>query len=127
MQSTTAACWFGATERTRPSAHLFLLGKDYHLGDLLSFTAVLAEYRRQIRPEHLLVGYPDPPLGRILEHNPLIDELLYGTAQDVMATVRARFGDALVLHDLRILPVARAMLRAWRRRRPWLYYHDLWL
>ena len=60
--------------RTRLSAHLFLLGRDYHLGDLLSFTAVLAAYRRQIRPEHLVVGYPDPLLGRILEHNPLIDE-----------------------------------------------------
>jgi hypothetical protein len=108
-------------------AHLFLLGKDYHLGDLLSFTAVLATYRRQIGPEYLIVGYPDPLLGRILEHNPLIDELLYGTAHDVMATVRARFEDAVVLHDLRILPVAAAMLRAWRRRLPWLYYRDLWL
>src|SRR6266516_7994500 len=95
---------------TRPSAHLFLLGTDYHLGDLLWFTAVLAEYRRQIRPEYLLVGYPNPQLGRILEHNPLIDELLYDAARDVLVTVRARFGDALVLHDLRDVPIALAML-----------------
>ena len=113
--------------KVRPSTHVFLLGKDYHLGDLLWLTVVLAEYRRQLEPGKLLVGCPNRPISRILEHNPLIDELVYGPANDIRASLRRRYGTDLVLHDLRVVPLAGAMLRAWRRRLPWLYYRDLWL
>jgi hypothetical protein len=112
---------------TQFSTHLFLLGKDYHLGDLLWFTAVLAEYRRQVQPDHVLVGCPDRPISRILEHNPLIDEILYGRGSSIRRAAQDRFGKKLVLHDLRILPIAATMIRRWRHRLPWLYYRDLWL
>jgi hypothetical protein len=108
------------------STHLFLLGRDYHLGDLLWFTTVLAEYRRQVQPEHVLVGCPDRPISRILEHSPLIDQILYGRGSSIRRTARDRFGEELVLHDLRILPIAVTMIRRWRHRLPWLYYRDLW-
>jgi hypothetical protein len=111
----------------QPDAHLFLLGKDYHLGDLLWFTAVLAAYRRQFLPDVLLVGCPDRPISRILEHNPLIDTLLYGEAHHVAAAAHELCRGGVVVRDLRPLPVAAAMLRTWRARRPWLYYRDLWL
>lgn len=52
---------------TRQSTHLFLIGQDYHLGDLLRSTAVLAEYRRQVRPDRLVVACPDRAISRILE------------------------------------------------------------
>ncbi len=112
----------------RPSVHLFVLGNDYHLGDLLWFTAVIAEYRRQLEPERLLVACPDRAISRILEHNPAIDELIYyGRDAHVVAGARARYGGALVLHDLRPVPIAWSMVRSWRYRWPWLYYRDLWL
>ncbi len=113
--------------RKSPVAHLFLLGKDYHLGDLLWLTVVLSAYRRQIQPDVLLVGCPDRTISRILEHSPLIDTLLYGEAQAIVAAVRERYGRDLRVHDLRPLPLAMAMLRAWRSRPPWRYYRDLWL
>jgi ADP-heptose:LPS heptosyltransferase len=103
-----------------PSTHLFLVGKDYHLGDLLWLTAVLAEYRRRRDPHRLVVGCPDRPISRILEHNPLIDSLLYDAT-------RWQLGPDAVVYDLRPLPVARAMIMQWRRYLPWLYYRDLWL
>jgi hypothetical protein len=110
------------------SVHLFVLGKDYHLGDLLWFTAVIAEYRRQQAPGRLLVACPDRALSRILEHNPLIDELIYyGRDARVVPDARARYGSALVVHDLRPLPIAWTMVRSWRHHLPWLYYRDLWL
>lgn len=105
------------------ATHLFLLGADYHLGDLLWLTAVLAEYRRQVRPARLAVGCPDRPIGRILEHNPLLDDLRYGDPGRLRAAARAR-GE--VVRDLRPLPLARAMLRDWRHHWPWVYYRDLW-
>lgn len=106
---------------------MFLLGEDYHLGDLLWLTAVLAEYRRQYSPERLLVGLPDRPVSRILERNPLIDELRYGEAGPLLRAARAAFGRQLFVRDLRPLALARAMLRDWRHYWPWLYYRDLWL
>lgn len=112
--------------KTEPS-HLFLLGKDYHLGDLLWLTAVLTEYRRQVRPDHLLVGCPDRPISRILEHNPLIDELLYGEGDRLLAETRRRSVVAPIIHDLRPLSLAIAMLRDWHHHWPWLYYRDLWM
>jgi ADP-heptose:LPS heptosyltransferase len=107
--------------------HLFLLGRDYHLGDLLWFTAVLAAYRRRFRPHAVLVGCPDLPISRILEHNPAIDEVRYGEGHAILAAARARLGASLVVHDLRALPIAAAMVSQWGHRRPWLYYRDLWL
>lgn len=109
------------------TAHLFLVGEDYHLGDLLWLTVVLGAYRAQHQPARLLVGCPDRPISRILEQNPLIDELLYGEPARIRAAALARFGASLVIRDLRPLPLALGMLRAWRRRWPWLYYRDLWL
>ncbi|MCC6177633.1 MAG: hypothetical protein IT305_20215 [Chloroflexi bacterium] len=119
----------GPGEPARPATgvHLFLLGYDYHLGDLLWLTPVLAEYRRQARPAHLLVGCPDRPISRILEGNPSIDELLYGEPDELARSAHACFGSALVLHDLRPVALAEAMLRDWRHHWPWLYYRDLWL
>lgn len=109
------------------AVHLFLLGKDYHLGDLLWLTPVLDQYRRQIKPPYLVVACPDRSISRILEHNPLIDALLYGDSAQVLAGARARYGSSLVLRDLRPPALARGMLRDWRYRLPWLYYRDLWL
>lgn len=108
------------------SAHLFILGEDYHLGDLLWFTSVLAQYRRRLAPEYILLGCPDRPISRILEHNPLLDELVYGRGSSIRTAQRRRFGRSLVEHDLRMLPIAVTMVRQWRRRLPWLYYRDLW-
>jgi hypothetical protein len=108
-------------------AHLFLLGNDYHLGDLLWLTVVAAEYRRQIQPQSLVVGCPDRRVNRILERDPLIDEVVYGPADFTLTTVQARFGEELVVHDLRPLPIGLAMVRHWRQRLPWFYYRDLWL
>jgi hypothetical protein len=107
--------------------HLFLLGKDYHLGDMLWLTAVLSAYRRQIRPAVLLVGCPDKPISRILEQSPPIDGLFYGEARAIVADVRQRHGRDLLVHDLRPLHMATTMLRDWRFRLPWHYYRDLWL
>lgn len=104
-----------------PGTSVFVLGTDYHLGDLLWFTAVLAEYRRQRRPERVIVAVPDRPIDRILEHSPLIDELV------PHGSVPANHGGLVRYHDLRPFPIARAMLRDWRHRLPWLYYRDLWL
>ena len=112
---------------TNKHAHLFLLGEDYHLGDLLWLTAVLAEYRQQRQPERLLVGCPDRAIIRILERNPLIDELRYGQADHLLQDARGQFGAGLLVRDLRPLAVARTMLRDWRHHWPWLYYRDLWL
>ncbi|MGI8827492.1 MAG: glycosyltransferase family 9 protein [Chloroflexota bacterium] len=111
----------------RNSTHLFLVGRDYHLGDLLWLTAVLAEYRRQIQPARIVVACPNRPIARILEHNPWIDGLLRGEASSILAAARKGFGPEIVLHDLRILPLGVAMVREWRYRLPWLYYRDLWL
>jgi hypothetical protein len=111
----------------RPVVHMFLLGRDYHLGDLLWLTAVLAAYRREIGPEILVVGCPDRPISRILEHNPLIDALFFGDARAIVYAARERYGGVLRIHNLRPLPLAVAMVRAWRSRLPWLYYRDLWL
>jgi hypothetical protein len=108
------------------SVHLFLAGRDYHLGDLLWLTAVLAEYRRQVEPRCLLLGVPDRPISRILEHNPLIDELLLGEPGSLLLAARQRFSRDLVVHDLRPPALAVAMMRDWRHHLPWLYYRDLW-
>jgi ADP-heptose:LPS heptosyltransferase len=107
--------------------HLFVLGKDYHLGDLLWLTVVLAAYRRQHHPEALLLMCPDRPISRILEQNPLIDTLIYAEARGGLTAVRTRYGAGLVVHDLRPGSLAVAMLRAWRQRRPWHYYLSMWL
>lgn len=107
--------------------HLFVVGRDYHLGDLLWLTAVLAQYRRQVKPPRLIVGAPDRPITRILEHNPVVDALLYGEGRSLVPKARAALGQPLVLHDLRVLPLGIAMVRQWRHRLPWLYYRDLWL
>ncbi|MGN6757685.1 MAG: glycosyltransferase family 9 protein [Thermomicrobiales bacterium] len=109
------------------STHLFLLGADYHLGDLLWLTAVLDEYRRQRQPARLVVGCPDRAISRILERNPLIDDLRYGEGDQLRAAMTARYGPDLLINDLRPLPVALRMLRDWRHHWPWLYYRDLWL
>jgi hypothetical protein len=113
--------------KTSADIHLFLLGRDYHLGDLLWFTTVLRAYRQQRQPRLLLVGCPDRPVSRILEHNPLIDELRYGQPRPLLRASRAQFGLNLLVHDMRPLTVARVMLRDWRHHWPWLYYRDLWL
>lgn len=113
--------------RTQPTAHVFLIGRDYHLGDLLWLTAVLAEYRRQMVPDIVLVGCPDRPISRILEACPTIDTVLFGEAGAIKHRVRQRYGTQMVLHDLQPLPLALAMVEAWRSRLPWLYYRDLWL
>lgn len=113
--------------RKRDGAHLFLIGRDYHLGDLLWLTAVLAEYRRQVQPGCLLLGLPDRPISDILDRNPVIDEMMRGASDDILTVARHRFGHDLVLHDLRMLPIALAMIRDWRHHLPPLYYRDLWL
>jgi len=106
---------------------LFLLGKDYHLGDLLWLTAVIAEYRRQKEPATVIVGCPDRPVNRILERSPIIDEVIYGSAVSEIRRDVARRGGRLVVHDLRPNSLALAMLKDSRYRLPWLYYRDLWM
>ncbi len=106
--------------------HLFLLGDDYHLGDLLWLTPVLGQYRRELGPLTLVVGCPDRPINRILEGSPVVDALLYGDADRLLRETRRRFGDALVVRDLRPFSLASTMLREWRQRAPWLYFYDLW-
>ena len=100
--------------QTQPTAHLFLVGKDYHLGDLLWLTAVLAEYRRQMAPDLLLVGCPDRSISRILEACPVIDTVLFGEARAIEPSVRQRHAGQVVVHDLQPWSLARAMLEAWR-------------
>lgn len=105
---------------------VFVLGRDYHLGDLLWLTAVLQTYRRQCRPSSVTIVCPDRPISRILENNPLIDRIVYGDAR-TFVTVTGASDLLLRVHDLRMLPIAAAMIRGWKRRTPWLYYRDLWL
>jgi hypothetical protein len=106
---------------------LFILGADYHLGDLLWFTAVLRAFRAAHASVLLVVCLPDREISRILEHNPAVDELRYGDPEGVRSDLQRRFGPRLTVHDLRSLPIARAMVGQWRRYLPWLYYRDLWL
>lgn len=112
---------------THPKVSVFLLGKDYHLGDLLWLTAVLRAYRTQRVPAAVLVVCPDRPISRILEHNPLIDDLRFGEPSAVLDAIRTQYPAPLQVHDLRVAPLGMAMVRQWRRRLPWLYYRDLWL
>ena len=109
------------------SCHLFILGGDYHLGDLLWFTTVLRTYRRQVKPTCVIVNVPDRGISRILEGTPLIDELVYGSAEAAREAVRERAGRHLVVHDLRMVPIGLDMVRRRRERAPWRYYRDLWL
>jgi hypothetical protein len=106
--------------------HLFVVGSDYHLGDLLWLTAFLGEYREQVQPERLLFVCPDRPANRILEGNPLIDDLRFGDPSRLRDAIVREVGCALVVRDLRPAPLARLMLREWRHHWPWLYYRDLW-
>lgn len=106
---------------------LFLLGNDYHLGDLLWLTPVLAEYARQRNPGSLIVGCPDRDLSRILENAPPIDRIIYGSPHVILHRLRTEFGSELDVHDLRMVPVAIRMLQEWRYHLPWLYYWDLWV
>ena len=99
----------------------FRLGKDYHLGDLLWLTAVIAEYRRQRRPGRVVVECPDLPINRILERSPVVDDVCYWGERSESDGVNYD------IYDLRPLALARAMVRDWQYRRPWLYYRDLWL
>ncbi len=108
------------------STHLFILGGDYHLGDLLWFTAVLRDFRRKVQPEHVIVTVPDRPISHILQYNPLIDELRHHQV-DALRNAHLHSDTEAVLHDLRPAAIGRAMMRQWRRRLPWLYYRDLWL
>ena len=101
---------------------VFVLGRDYHLGDLLWLTAVIKWYRRQRSPARVRISIPDSPIGRILEHCEVVDEIEYRSPR-VAPVVRA--GERL--HDLRIVPLGWAMIREWRRCLPWRYYRDLWL
>lgn len=109
-----------------PQTSLFLVGGDYHLGDLLWLTCVLDEYRRGRHPGRLLLGCPDRGITDILEGNPAIDVLLRGEPEAILRWARRRYGRDLVVHDLRVLPIALDMLRRWKERPPWLYYRDLW-
>jgi len=123
---------FDNEDETKPNlfmirSALFILGGDYHLGDLLWFTAVLGEYRRVNRPRLLMVNVPDRAVNRILEHNPTIDELSYSRPDVARADAVGRFGGEVVVHDLRPVPIAFDMISQWRQRMPWLYYRDLWL
>jgi hypothetical protein len=106
---------------------LFILGSDYHLGDLLWFTSVLRDYREKFRTSRVLVTLPDRPISRILERNPAIDEIAYGDPSRVRDGAERRFGPDLTVHDLRPLPIGIAMVGDWRQRLPWLYYRDLWV
>jgi hypothetical protein len=114
----------GAPAASR-SVGLFIVGRDYHLGDLLWLTAVLRAYREMRSPERIVVALPDRPISRVLELCPLIDEL---TFMDDLKSVRAsQFGERVEVIDLRPAKLAVRMVREWRRRLPWLYYRDLWL
>ncbi len=107
---------------------VFRVGDDYHLGDLLWLTAVLAHYRRVRRPTSVVLALPDRDISRILGHNHVIDRLIYlsrGSPADPCAT--AGTPGSVVLHDLRPLPLALGMIKQWRRRLPWEYYWDLWM
>jgi Glycosyltransferase family 9 (heptosyltransferase) len=105
----------------------FLLGHDYHLGDLLWLTSVLATYRRLRNPSSLAVCLPDRDISRILEYNPAVDHLLYGDSWTAEALSGAGLDPRTSVHDLRPMPIARGMLRDWGHHLPWLYYRDLWL
>jgi hypothetical protein len=105
---------------------LFLLGNDYHLGDLLWLTPVLARYRAEKRTQCIVVGLPDRDISRILEHAPSIDRIIYGTPTEIFTCVRHELGRSVVVEDLRLVPVAVRMIRDWRRKLPWTYYWDLW-
>ena len=109
------------------SIHLFILGPDYHLGDLLWLTTVIRALRDRAQPSQVIVSLPDRAISRVLEENPLIDELRYGEPDTARKDARTRFGNDLVVHDLRLFPLGFEMVRQWRRRVPWLYYRDLWL
>jgi len=104
----------------------FIAGDDYHLGDLLWLTAVIAEYRMQRRPAEVQVSVPDRDVSRILENNPEIDTVDYGCHHSPRWSVGRRDPHAAI-HDLRPMSLAVGMVRQWRRRAPWLYYRDLWL
>jgi len=52
---------------THLDARPFLLRKEYRLGDLLWFTAVLAAYRREVTPDLILAGCPDSPISHLLD------------------------------------------------------------
>lgn len=104
-------------EPSRPGTHIFILGADYHLGDLLWLTAVLHQYRATTGARHLVVAHPNAALTSVLECNTDIDEICVGVPSG---------GPGDVVHDLRPLMLGRAMVAAWRQRRPWLYYRDLW-
>jgi hypothetical protein len=106
---------------------VFLLGKDYHLGDLLWLIPVLSEYRAQRRPSRLIVGLPDRDVSRILESAPPVDRVMYGTPDHILGALRVEFGNDIVAEDLRMVPVGIRIIRQWRRRLPWLYYWDLWV
>jgi hypothetical protein len=112
---------------TGPEESVFLLGKDYHLGDLLWFTAVLRAYRDRFRPATVTVLCPDRPISRILERNPLIEHLRYGDLPPAAHSICAKPGSMVRRHDLRVVPLGFQMVQEWRRRPPWLYYRDLWL
>jgi hypothetical protein len=112
---------------THPEVAVFLLGKDYHLGDLLWLTAVIRAYRERRAPSGIAVACPDRQISRILEHNPLIDCLAYGDRAVSLHSVRRELPGPLRVHDLRIIPLGVEMVRQWRRRLPWHYYTDLWL
>ncbi len=107
--------------------HLFIVGADYHLGDLLWFTAVLATFRDAVKPAHVQVALPDRAISHILEGHPLIDDLILYEPKPWGAVVPPTDAARLVVHDLRPLPIAFAMLSQWQHRRPWLYGRDLWL
>lgn len=106
---------------------LFVVGNDYHLGDLLWLTAVLREYHRQRQPDMLLVVCPDRDISRILENSPVIDRLTHDPVDTLKAEMERDFGDRLVVHDLRPHALGIRMVLDWRRRLPWLYYRDLWM
>lgn len=112
---------------THGQSALFLVGHDYHLGDLLWLTPVLARYRAERRPHCLVVGLPDRDISRILERAPSIDRLLYGTPAEIYRSLRRDLGGSVVVEDLRVVPVAVRMVREWRRKLPWTYYRDLWV
>jgi len=97
-------------------SHTFILGADYHLGDLLWLTAVLHQYRCMAKPQRLTVVHPRQALLAILERNPDVDDLLTAAPTHSHA----------VVHDLRPIPIGVSMVRDWRYRLPWLYYRDLW-
>jgi Glycosyltransferase family 9 (heptosyltransferase) len=106
---------------------LFLVGNDYHLGDLLWLTPVLARYRALKRPCGLIVGLPDRDISRIFEHSPPVDRVVYGMPRRILDIVLGEFGHSVKIEDLRMGPVAIRMIQDWRRKLPWTYYRDLWV